>query len=172
VLVQSGNAHDDAVGWLTNLGSMLVRSCKVTILDVERIAHSVSNLYEATAIGLKAIPDNPWVMGISEQFNSVKIEVKDIAVEHTVKLKVFTAWLDRNGNNPKKMMDRRKIREIPGLSLETSRKLDGFLRLTVDFDVRQTSMRCPGSCPVDVGEGSAVQCGAKPRLELWVTAVY
>jgi hypothetical protein len=101
----------------------------VTILDVEGIAHSVevtaSNLYEATAIGLKAIPGNPWVMGISEQFNSVKIEVKDIAVEHTVKLKDFTAWLDRKGNSPKEMMDRRKIREILGLSLETSRKLDG-----------------------------------------------
>jgi hypothetical protein len=55
-------------------------------------------------------------MGISEQFNSVKIEVKDIAVQHTVNLKDFTAWLDRKGNSPKEMMDRRKIREILGLS--------------------------------------------------------
>jgi hypothetical protein len=55
-------------------------------------------------------------MGSSEQFNSVKIEVKDIAVEHTVKLKDFTSWLDRKGNSPKAIMDRRKIREILGLS--------------------------------------------------------
>jgi hypothetical protein len=99
---------------------MPVRSCKVTIIDVEGGGpfrrSPAASLYEATALGVRAIRGNPWVMGISEQFNSVKIEVKDIAVEHAVKLRDFTAWLDRKGNSPKEMMDRIKIREILGLS--------------------------------------------------------
>jgi hypothetical protein len=110
-------------------------------------------------------------MGISEQFNSVEIEVKDHRGRAYGKAQGLYGLAGPEREQPKEMMDR-KIREILGLSLGTSRKLDGFLTLTVDFDVRQTSMRCPGSCPVDVGEGSAVQCGAKPRLELRVTAVY
>jgi hypothetical protein len=84
--------------------SMPVRSCKVTIIDIEGVGHSVevtaSSLYEATALGLKAIRGHPWIKGISERFNSVKIEVKDIAVEHAVKLKEFHRMVGSERKQP------------------------------------------------------------------------
>jgi hypothetical protein len=49
-------------------------------------------------------------------FEPVKVRVTDIPVEHEVKLKDFTQWLERLGNSPKDVIDKKKIREILGLS--------------------------------------------------------
>jgi|SRR6476660_7142181 hypothetical protein len=99
---------------------MATRSCRVTITDREGIAHSVdvtaSSLFEAVAMGLKAIRGNQWVTGIPDGFAPVKVRVIDIPIEHEVKLKDFTQWLERRGNSPKDVTDRKKIREILGLS--------------------------------------------------------
>jgi hypothetical protein len=99
---------------------MATRSCRVTITDREGIAHTVevtaSSLFEAVAMGLKAIRGNPWVIGIPDGFAAVKVRVVDIPVEHEVKLKDFTVWLERLGNSPKEVIDRIKIRDILGLS--------------------------------------------------------
>ena len=95
---------------------MPVRSCRVTITDMEGIAHTVevtaSTLYEAVALGLTATRGNSWVMGIPDGFNPVKVRVMDVPVDHEVRLKDFTQWLDRRGNSPKEVMDRKKIRDI------------------------------------------------------------
>jgi len=49
---------------------MAVRSCRVTVTDLEGISHSVevtaSTLYEAVALGLAALRDAEWVAGIPE----------------------------------------------------------------------------------------------------------
>jgi hypothetical protein len=37
-------------------------------------------------------------------------------VDHEVKLKDFTQWLERQGNTPKDVTDRKKIRQILGLA--------------------------------------------------------
>ena len=55
---------------------------------------------------------NSWVMGIPDGFNPVKVRVMDVPVDHEVRLKDFTQWLDRRGNSPKEVMDRKKIRDI------------------------------------------------------------
>jgi hypothetical protein len=54
------------------------------------------------------------VTGIPEGFAPVKVQVIDIPVEHEVRMKDFTSWLDRKGNSLKEVMDRKKIREILG----------------------------------------------------------
>jgi len=95
---------------------MAVRSCRVTITDTEGVSHTVgvtaSTLYEAVARGLKAIRSHNWVEGISEQFGTVRVSVTDIPVEHTVKLRDFTSWLERTAGSPKDVTARSRVREI------------------------------------------------------------
>jgi hypothetical protein len=51
---------------------MPVRSCRVTIRDMEGVSHTVevtaATLYEAVAQGLAAIRGNEWVGGIGDGF--------------------------------------------------------------------------------------------------------
>jgi hypothetical protein len=99
---------------------MPARSCRVTIADRGGVAHSVevtaSSLYEAIALALVALRGSPWVPGVPDGFTPVKVRITDVPIEHEVKMKDFTQWLDRLGNSPKAVMDRVKIREILGLS--------------------------------------------------------
>jgi hypothetical protein len=76
---------------------------------------TATTLYEAVALALKAIQGNKWVMGIPDGFNPVTVRVMDVPVEHQVQLRDFTKWLDRQGNTPRDVIDRKKIREIMGL---------------------------------------------------------
>jgi hypothetical protein len=95
------------------------KSCRVTITDMEGIAHTVEvtagSLYEAVALGLAALRGHDWVTGIPEGLNPVKVRVTNIAVEHEVKLQDFRRWLDRHGS-PREVTERNKIREILGIS--------------------------------------------------------
>jgi hypothetical protein len=98
---------------------MAARSCRVTITDMEGIAHTVevtaASLYEAVALGLAAIRGHDWVTGIPEGLNPVKVRVTNIPVEHEVKMNDFRRWLDRHGS-PREVTERNKIKEILGLS--------------------------------------------------------
>jgi hypothetical protein len=98
---------------------MPVRSCRVTIQDMDGVSHSVevtaATLYEAVAHGLAAIRGNEWVAGIAEGLNSVRVSVADVRVEHEVKLIDFTRWLDRTGGSPREISDRQRIRSILGM---------------------------------------------------------
>ena len=64
---------------------MPVRSCRVTIEDMDGVAHTVevtaATLYEAVALGLAAIRGHEWVMGIAEGLNPVKVRVTEIKWE-------------------------------------------------------------------------------------------
>src|SRR6266404_3398423 len=101
---------------------MSARSCRVTITDMEGIAHAVEvtagTLYEAVALGLAAIRGNEWVIGIAEGMNVVRVRVTQIPVEHEVKLSDFTKWLERKGGSPKEVYDRSRIRDILQLPKE------------------------------------------------------
>jgi hypothetical protein len=70
---------------------------------------------EAVAQGLAAIRANEWVAGIAQGLNVVKVAVADVRVEHEVKLKDFTKWLEKNGGSPREVSDRQKIRSILGM---------------------------------------------------------
>ncbi len=98
---------------------MPVRSCRVTIQDMDGVTHTVevtaATLYEAVAQGLAAIRRNEWLAGIAQGVNVVKVSVADVRVEHEVKLMDFTKWVDRTGGSPREMSDRQRIRAILGM---------------------------------------------------------
>src|ERR1700722_10721384 len=104
---------------------MPVRSCKVTILDMEGVTHTVEvtaeTLYEAVALGLAAIRADEWVTGIAQGLNAVKVRVTSVSVEHEVKLIDFTQWLDSTGGSPREMSDRKRIRSILGMEKSNAR---------------------------------------------------
>jgi hypothetical protein len=98
---------------------MAVRSCRVTITDLDGLAHSArvtaSSLYEAVALGLKAIRGDDWVGEIAEGCNSVLVSVSDVPVDQAVRLKEFKQWLDRPGGSPREVASRHNVRRILGL---------------------------------------------------------
>jgi len=98
---------------------MPVRSCHVTIRDLDGADHTVavtaSTLYEAVALGLASIRDAEWASGNPEGLNEAKVSVTNVPVEHSVRLKDFTAWLGREGGTPRERADRSRIREILGM---------------------------------------------------------
>jgi hypothetical protein len=104
---------------------MSVRSCKVTIEDMNGVRHTVDvtagSLYEAVALGMAAIRTDEWVTGIAQGLNAVKVRVTNVPVEHEVRLMDFTKWLDRNGGSPREMSDRKRIRSILGMGKSDSR---------------------------------------------------
>jgi hypothetical protein len=74
---------------MLTLAAMQVRSCRVTIQDMDGVSHTVkvtaATLYEAVAQGLAAIRGNEWIVGIALGLNVVRVSVADIRVEHEVK---------------------------------------------------------------------------------------
>jgi hypothetical protein len=72
---------------------MSVRSCRVTIRDLEGMDHSVhvtaSTLYEAVALALTLVRGHDWVPGIAEGPNTITVMVTDVPVEHHVSMKDF-----------------------------------------------------------------------------------
>src|SRR6202049_4605895 len=105
---------------------MSVRSCKVTLTDMEGVSHTVEvtagTLYEAVALGMAAIRTDEWVTGIAQGLNSVKVRVTNVGVEHEVKLMDFTKWPDRTNGSPREMMERKRIRSILGMEKANSRQ--------------------------------------------------
>jgi hypothetical protein len=97
---------------------MALRSCRVTIHDLEGVAHSVEvtaeSLYEAVAQGLAALRRSDWVAGFQQ--GVIKVSVADVRVEHQVKLADFTKWLERtNAASPREMARRQRLRSILGM---------------------------------------------------------
>jgi hypothetical protein len=97
---------------------MAVRACRVTVQDVNGLAHSVhvaaSSVFEAVAIGLITLHDTCRVL--PNGFAPVSVCVVDLSVEYQVKLKGFIRWVNRLGNSPREVVDRKRIRRILGLS--------------------------------------------------------
>src|SRR5246127_4018608 len=100
---------------------MAIRSCRVTIQDLQGITHTVevtaATLYEAVAQGLAAIRGNEWVAGVAQGL-TVRGSVSDVRVGHEVKVGDFTKWLERSGGSPRERSDRYRIRSILGMGVE------------------------------------------------------
>jgi len=98
---------------------MPVRSCRVTIQDMEGVSHTVDvtamTLYEAVAQGLAAVRANDWVAGIAEGLNAIRVSVSDVRIEHEVKIGDFTKWLEKTGGSPREISERQRIRSILGM---------------------------------------------------------
>lgn len=101
---------------------MTIRSCKVTIRDMQGVDHVVhvtaSGLYEAIALGLASLQGQDWVGGIASGLNEIRVSVVNVPVEHTVKMHEFNTWLGRRGRTPKEITDRYRVREILGITEE------------------------------------------------------
>ena len=93
---------------------------------MEGVSHTVdvtaATLYEAVALGIAAIRGDEWVTDIAQGLNTVKVRVTNVAVEHEVVLQDFVNWLDRNGESPRQMIERNRIRSIPGMEKSNSRQ--------------------------------------------------
>jgi hypothetical protein len=98
---------------------MPVRSCRVTIKDMDGVKHTVDvtaeTLYEAVALGLVALRGNDWVMGIAQGMNTVQVSVVDIPIEHSVKIQDFHDWLERSAGGPREISKRSRVKTILGL---------------------------------------------------------
>jgi hypothetical protein len=104
-------------------GSMALRSCRVTISDLNGVTHTAevtaSSLYEAVALGLAAIRGSEWAGQIADGLNTFQVSVTDVPVTHTVKVGDFNKWLNRTGGSPREMVDRSHIRQLLGLPEDT-----------------------------------------------------
>jgi hypothetical protein len=67
------------------------------------------------ALGLRQIRGNDWVEGVAGGLNTVTVSVKNVQVEHTVRIGEFTRWLDRKGSHPADIIKKSTIRAILGL---------------------------------------------------------
>jgi hypothetical protein len=98
---------------------MAVKSCRVTITDLEGVSHTAqvtaSTLYEAVALGLAAVRGAEWVAGFPEGLATVRVSVTSVPVEHAIRVRDFTRWLERKGGSPREVTDRERIRAILGL---------------------------------------------------------
>jgi len=98
---------------------MPVRSCRVSIKDMDGVKHTVEvtaeTLYEAVALGIVAVRGNDWVMGIAQGMNVVEVSVVDVPIKHSVQLQDFNAWLERTAGAPREISKRQRIKSILGL---------------------------------------------------------
>ena len=98
----------------------MVRTCRVSITDLDNITHTVEvsaeTLYEAVALGLAAMKNSEWVSQIAEGLNTVTVRVMDVSAEHTVIFRDFNKWLESTGCSFRDMSRRERVREILGLS--------------------------------------------------------
>jgi hypothetical protein len=95
---------------------MPVRSCRVTVRDMDGVDHTVqvtaATLYEAVALGLASLRGEEWVGAIPEGLNAVRVSVTNIPIEHSVRIQDFNAWLRRESGTPRERTDRARVREI------------------------------------------------------------
>jgi hypothetical protein len=82
--------------------SMEVKSCKVTILDLNGVTHTVTTatLYEAVALGLAALHAHDWAAELVHR--QIVVTVDSVAVEHAVRINEFYQWVERNGGVPQR----------------------------------------------------------------------
>ena len=88
-----------------------VRSCRVTMMDLDGVSHTVrvtaSTLYEAIRAG-RCGHSRPRMGGQKPggDFTQVKVSVMSIPVEHTVQIRKFVQWIEKNGGSPREVLDR------------------------------------------------------------------
>ena len=76
---------------------------------------TAESLYEAVALGLRAIRGRDWVEGLRDQFK-VDVTVSEIPVHHGVEIKEFNSWLERESGASRDLVQRKRARKILGMS--------------------------------------------------------
>ena len=97
---------------------MALRTCTVTVKDLQDIEHSVEvsveTLYEAIATALAALQQDNWVGELGRGFTTVTVVVQQPPVKHEVKMKDFVSWLGRQGRSPAEVILKQKVEKILG----------------------------------------------------------
>ena len=97
---------------------MVLRTCKVTIRDIQDVEHSVEvtaeTLYEAIATALAALQQDNWVAEIGQGLTTVSVLVQQPPVKHEVKMQDFLSWLNRQGRSPAEAILKQKLEKILG----------------------------------------------------------
>lgn len=98
---------------------MSIRTCKVTIRDLEGIDHTVDvtaeTLFEAVALGMSAIRTDQWTTDLPQGLNTVQVQVTNVPVKHEVRMRDFLAWLERTSGSPRELSYRKRIKTILGM---------------------------------------------------------
>lgn len=98
---------------------MSIRTCKVTIRDLEGIDHTVDvtaeTLFEAVALGMSAIRADRWTTDLPQGLNCVQVQVTNVPVKHEVRMRDFVAWLERASGSPRELSYRKRIKTILGM---------------------------------------------------------
>ena len=47
----------------------------------------------------------------------MKVSVANVRVDHEVKMADFERWLEKSGGSPREVIDRQRIRAIPGMAV-------------------------------------------------------
>ncbi len=97
---------------------MEMRTCKVTIRGEEGVEHTVqvtaATLFEAVAMALRTFHNTEWVENAGRSAD-IHVTVQQPAVTHVVKSGEFYKWLGQNGNSPREMVKRQRVRELLGI---------------------------------------------------------
>ncbi len=99
---------------------MTLRSCTVTIHDLNEVAHSLdvtaATLYEAIAQALAALRGHEWVSETGKGLTTVTVQVRQPEVTHVVKIQDFENWLNRRGKTPAEIVLKARLRQLLGAS--------------------------------------------------------
>jgi hypothetical protein len=89
-----------------------MRTCRVTVKDVEGITHSVtvngSSLFEAAAAALAAFREQGWAAAALTPTAILRVEIQMPAVVHEVPLKAIERWLRSPSASPREALAKRK----------------------------------------------------------------
>ena len=95
---------------------MAVRTCRVTCTDPHGVEHTIQvsaqTLYEAVAQALHIFREDAWCEDLWQSAGSLVVKISQPAVEHRVRIKDFTNWLDSAGKTPAEMALKNRLRDI------------------------------------------------------------
>jgi len=100
------------------MSAVALRTCKVSVADLQGIEHSVEvtagTVYEAVAAALAAFREDEWVGQIGNGLTTVRVTVQQPAVEHEVRVKDFMAWLRKKSGSPAEMVLKQGLERMLG----------------------------------------------------------
>jgi len=92
------------------------KTCKVSIQGIDGIEHaaqvSASTLYEAVALGIRAIEKDGWSGEIPGGITTATVCAQEPSVQHKNQIQSMKRWIEQPGTTPADRIARQRIREI------------------------------------------------------------
>jgi hypothetical protein len=89
-----------------------VRTCIVSLCDVEKVTHSVEvqaeTLFEAAAAALAVFRGQPWAATAITPAAVLRVEVRTPPVVHTVPMAALERWRRSPSPSPKELLAKRE----------------------------------------------------------------